>query len=142
MTEQQIAPPEQEEAHKGSAEAPKTQAVAEDRKSPGGRRLLVPIAIAVIVAVGAFVAWRLFARPKTPDNVVVLSGRIEGDDSAVSPKTAGRILEIRVREGDSMKAGDIIATLDDQQIRAREQQAQSSVKQTDARVRSARQQIS
>src|SRR5947208_15292521 len=108
MTEQQIAPPEQEQAQKGAAAESHTPTAAEDRVSPGRRRLLVPVAIAVIVAVGAFVAWRLFfARPKPPDNIVVLSGRIEGDDSAVSPKSAGRILEIRFREGDSIKAGDI-----------------------------------
>src|SRR5260370_2773547 len=140
MTEQQIAPAEQEEAQKGAE--PHNQTAPEVRESPGRRRLLVTVAIAIVAALGAFLVWRLFfAQPKTPDNIVILSGRIEGDDSPVSPKTAGRILEIRVRQADSMKAGDIVASLDDQQIRAREQQAQASVKQADARVRSARQQI-
>jgi HlyD family secretion protein len=137
MTEQQIAPPEQqEEAHRKSRSAPEPPAPSKDRRRP-----LVPIVIIVIVAGGTLIAWRLLAQPKTPDNIVILSGRMEGDDSAVSPKTGGRIVEIRVREGDSMKAGDVVATLDDQQIRARQQQAEASVKQADARVRSARQQI-
>jgi len=34
---------------------------------------------------------------------VALSGRIEGDDSAVAPKATGRILEVRFREGDSVR---------------------------------------
>ncbi len=79
-------------------------------------------------------------RNRVPDNVIVLSGRIEGDDSAVSPKTAGRIIEIRYREGDIVKAGDIIATLDDEQVRAREEQAQAALAQSVARLNSARQQ--
>jgi HlyD family secretion protein len=72
---------------------------------------------------------------------VTLSGRIEGDDSAISPKSTGRILEIRFREGDAVKAGDVIATLSDDQIRAREEQAQAGVSIMEARSRSARDQI-
>jgi len=37
-----------------------------------------------------------------------LSGRIEGDDSAVAAKVTGRILEVRVREGDSVNTGEVI----------------------------------
>ena len=48
--------------------------------------------------------WRVFfAGPSVPPSTVILSGRIEGDDSAVAPKTAGRVLEVRVREGDQVK---------------------------------------
>lgn len=55
---------------------------------------------------------------RSPDNVIDLSGRIEGDDSAVASKMAGRLLSIRVREGDVVAAGEVIATLDDAQARA------------------------
>lgn len=105
-------------------------------------RIVRVIAILAIVAVGAFAAWKfLLAPPKQPDSVVAVSGRIEGDDSAVSPKTSGRILEIHFREGDTVKAGDIIAVLDDQQLRARVDQANAAVAQAEAQVRSAQQQI-
>ncbi|MES1166481.1 MAG: HlyD family efflux transporter periplasmic adaptor subunit [Pseudomonadota bacterium] len=70
-----------------------------------------------------------------------LTGRIEGDDSAIAPKVAGRIVEIRFREGDTVKAGDLIATLDDSQVRARVDQAQAAVAEAEARVRSAQQQV-
>jgi HlyD family secretion protein len=106
------------------------------------KRLLAIAAVLAVLAVAGFAVWKLFfSRPKLPDNIVALSGRIEGDDSAVAPKTAGRILEVRYREGDSVKAGDIIAVLDDEQLHAREEQARAAVAQSDARVRSARQQI-
>jgi HlyD family secretion protein len=84
------------------------------------------------------VIWRVvYARPKPSDKVVVLSGRIEGDDSAVSPKTSGRIADVRFREGDSVKAGDVIAVLDDEQVRAREEQARAALSVSEARQRAA-----
>ena len=98
--------------------------------------------ILLVLVIAGVVIWRIFfAAPDIPAGIVALSGRIEGDDSAVAPKTAGRITAIRFREGDVVKAGEVIAVLDDQQVRAREQQAQATVTQADAQVRSARRQI-
>jgi len=78
------------------------------------RRLLVPLVVILVLAAVGFGVWKVFfSAPPIPANIVQLSGRIEGDDSAVSPKASGRILEIRVREGDSVSTGDIIAVLDD-----------------------------
>ncbi len=113
-----------------------------DVQAAPSRRRFIPVIVLLLLVVAGVAVWRIFfSQSKTPDNIVALSGRIEGDDSAVSPKTMGRILEIRFREGDSVKAGDVIAVLDDQQVRAREQQAQAAVLQSDARLRSAQQQI-
>jgi HlyD family secretion protein len=95
-----------------------------------------------VLAVAAVVVWRVFfATPAVPDSIVALSGRIEGDDSAVASKTTGRILEVRVREGDTVNAGDVIAVLDDAQIRAREDAARSVLAQSEAKAQAARDQI-
>jgi len=109
--------------------------------APRPRRKIFPVII-LVVGVAAFFIWRgYFANPRIPDNIVTVSGRIEGDDSAVSPKTAGRIIEIKVREGDMVKAGDTIALLDDAQIRAREDQARAALAGAEARAKAANDQI-
>jgi HlyD family secretion protein len=115
-----------------------------DAKPPRSmaRRIIVRLVVVLILAAVGFGVWRVFFYvPPLPANIVPLSGRIEGDDSAVSPKTSGRILEIRVREGDRVSTGDIIAVLDDAQLRARIEQAQAEVQQAQAKARSARDQI-
>jgi len=110
--------------------------------APRSRRRIVRLAVVIVVAAGAYLVWRaFFATPKLPESIIALSGRIEGDDSAIAPKTSGRIIEIRFREGDRVKAGDIIALLSDEQVRAREEQARSAVLVAEARGKAARDQI-
>ena len=111
------------------------------RRRKWTRLLIWFVALHVPVVGGGYLAYRyFFAKPATP-NIVRLSGRVEGDDSAVAPKVTGRILEIRVREGDAVKAGDVIAMLDDPQLHAREQQARSQAEAAQAQLASAQQQI-
>ncbi len=113
-----------------------------EQAHPKPRSRVLPLIIVAVLIVAGLILWRVFfAGPAIPDNVVALSGRIEGDDSAVAPKTAGRLLEIRVREGDEVKAGDIIAVLDDEQIRARQNQAEAALKVAEAKTASARDQV-
>jgi HlyD family secretion protein len=89
----------------------------------------------VVVILGGLAAWRfVLAPPDLPPGVIVVSGRIEGDDAAVAAKTSGRIRQITVREGDHVEAGQVLAQLDDEQIRARERQAAAAVRQAEARV--------
>jgi HlyD family secretion protein len=105
-------------------------------------RRLALVAGILVLGIGIFIVWRVFfAQPAQPANVLALSGRVEGDDSAVAGKTSGRLLEVNFREGDLVKAGEVIAVLDDRQVRAREEQARAGVLQAEARLRSARQQI-
>ncbi len=102
---------------------------------------MIGISVLVVVA-AALVIWKVFlATPAIPDSIVAVSGRIEGDDSAIASKTSGRILEVRVREGDVVNAGDTIAILDDAQIRAREDQARAALMAAEAQAAAAREQI-
>ena len=111
-----------------------------ENKAPRSRVVRIFLIAAVVVA--ALVIWKVFfATPSLPDSIVALSGRIEGDDSAVAPKTSGKILEVTVREGDTVTAGQVIARLDDAQVRAREDQARAALVDAQAKSQAARDQI-
>ena len=48
-----------------------------------GKKITVAIILLVVIGAGAYIIWKMFfATPAVPDSIVVLSGRIEGDDSA------------------------------------------------------------
>jgi HlyD family secretion protein len=106
------------------------------------RRRRVVVAAVLVLGLAGFAAWRFVLAPAAVlPGVITVSGRIEGDDAAVAAKTSGRIREITVREGDPVEEGQVIAVLDDEQIRAREDQAAAAVRQAEARVRLAQYQI-
>jgi HlyD family secretion protein len=110
----------------------------------GLKRSRAPVVVTVLVlliAAGVSI-WYFFLRtPATSTNQIAVSGRIETDDSSVAAKTTGRIREITVREGDHVTAGQVIATLDDAQLKAREEQAQIAAGQAEMRITRAEQQI-
>jgi membrane fusion protein YbhG len=60
-------------------------------------------------------------------NSIFLSGRIEGDDSNVASKLSGRIVEISVREGDTVKAGQRLARISGEQTIAARAEAQAKL---------------
>jgi HlyD family secretion protein len=99
----------------------------------------IVLAILALAAVGL---WYFALRPApVAPGVLTVTGRLEGDDAAVAAKVPGRIREITVREGDRVEAGQVIAVLDDDQVRARVEQARFAVDQADARVARARRQV-
>jgi HlyD family secretion protein len=109
--------------------------------SPKRRRVVLVSALVVLALIGVGI-WRFFlAGTGLPPGVLGVSGRIEGDDAAVSAKLAGRIREITVREGDHVEAGQVLAVLDDAQIRAREQQSEAMVRQAEAHLRLSQHQV-
>ena len=76
------------------------------------------VAVVIIVAVIGF-----FAFDRDPD---VIQGQVEVSEYRVSSKVPGRILELRVKEGDFVKVGDTLAILDAPEVRAKMEQAQSA----------------
>lgn len=76
------------------------------------------VAVIIIVALIGFLAL-----DRDPD---IIQGQVEVAEYRVSSKVPGRILELRVKEGDYVKAGDTLAILDAPEVRAKMEQARSA----------------
>jgi HlyD family secretion protein len=61
---------------------------------------------------GALLLSLAACRPKEDPNVVRLNGRLEAPSVDLAPKVAGRVAEVKVKEGDRVKAGDLLVRLD------------------------------
>lgn len=94
---------------------------------------------ALVVLLALAVAAIFFARVPSgvPEGLIQANGRIEGDLVSVASKVPGRIVRIDVREGDSVKEGQVLARLDDAQLRARVEQAAAAVATLEAQLASA-----
>jgi HlyD family secretion protein len=98
------------------------------------RRILVVVIL--LVGLLGFGAWTVLLRPSDlpPDGFSRGNGRIEADLIDVSPKLAGRVAEIRVREGDLVKADDVLAVMDTAELRAQLARADAAVASAEASV--------
>ena len=90
-------------------------------KSQHKNIMLAVLGFAVVVVIVAVIG--LIALDRDPD---IIQGQVEVSEYRVSSKVPGRILEIRVKEGDYVKAGDTLAILDAPEVRAKMEQAQSA----------------
>lgn len=81
--------------------------------------LLAVLGLVVVVAIVAIIG--LFAFGHADEEI---QGEIEVSEYRVSSKVPGRILELRVKEGDYVKVGDTLAILDAPEVEAKMTQAQ------------------
>jgi len=91
-------------------------------------KLLSTIIIAIVAVLIAIAAWWFWWRvPPFPEGLVQANGRIEGDHYTVSGKWPGRVVSLKVREGDLVEKGQVMVELDDAQILAKVSQAQAAL---------------
>ncbi len=83
--------------------------------------LFAILGFAIVVVVVAVIGF--FALGRDPE---IIQGQVEVSEYRVSSKVPGRILEIRVKEGDYVRVGDTLAILDAPEVRAKMAQAQGA----------------
>lgn len=92
-----------------------------DTKSQNSNMLLAFLTLLGVIVLVALVGF--FMLRKGPDMV---QGQTEATEYRVSSKVPGRILEFRVKEGQSVKAGDTLAILEAPDVQAKMAQAQAA----------------
>ncbi len=96
------------------------------------RRSPLPLILGALVLSGiGYGLWVWLNQPKAGE--LKVSGLIEGYETDVGAKTPGRIDEVTVREGDSVKKGQLLVRLDDSEI-------QAQLRGAEARINAAKQQ--
>ena len=78
----------------------------------------------VVLGVIAFIVYGLYLANRPV--VAPLQGQIDGRYIDISPKIVGRIAKLHVREGDAVKPGDMLVTLDSPEVQAKVSQAEAA----------------
>lgn len=95
-----------------------------------GAAVLALVALIVVLAVRAL--W-----PAAPVTQIPVSGRLEGYQSDLGAKVGGRIVWVAVREGATVRAGEILVRLDDAQAQAQAAASVAAVAAAEDRARQA-----
>jgi len=89
----------------------------------------VGVALALVVGLGAWTAWRYLQPAGLPEGFASGNGRIEAREVIVATKAPGRIAEILVDEGDVVTEGQVLARMDTAVLRAQLAQAKAQARQ-------------
>jgi HlyD family secretion protein len=95
-----------------------------------GRRFVV--AGAALLAVAGTAAR---CRSQADANAARASGYVEATEVRLAPEVGGRLIEVAVKEGDRIKAGDVVARLDDTDTAIQTKRAQAERDQAVAQLR-------
>lgn len=106
------------------------------------KKWLVRIVVVVLVAmVVGLMARTYLGNNKNSVDIISGNGRIEATEIDVSTRSAGRIKEILVNEGDFVKAGQVLVRIDSDSINAQLRQAEAQAQQAQNTVLTARNQL-
>jgi HlyD family secretion protein len=103
-----------------------------------GPLMRAPTALAVLAALalvgGGYLYWNSQMTARVPTGLASANGRIEVERVDIAAKLAGRVAEIRVKEGDFVQQGAIIAQMDTAELRAQLAAAKASVQRAVAAI--------
>ena len=91
------------------------------------RRLWVLGGIAVAaLGAGGYGYWWLH-QPRLPAGFASSNGRIEATEYDIATKRAGRVVEVRVHEGDLVEKGQVLAQIDIDELTAQRRQTEAEL---------------
>jgi HlyD family secretion protein len=101
------------------------------------RNLRIPITIILIVAIVAVGAWFYLHGLDSANGALTASGTIETTVVNIAPELSGKVAEVKVDEGDKVKAGDVLFRLDDDLLQAQRKVAAASLDSAQAAAQTA-----
>jgi multidrug resistance efflux pump len=84
---------------------------------------------AVLIGTG-YALWNMVG----PKGTIVISGIVEADDIHVGSKIGGRVLKVVAREGQTVKAGEVLVLLEPRDLDASLAETQAAMRQAEAKL--------
>lgn len=134
MAEQDEKPDNQQEDKK--AENQEEDKNKDQRKRPG-KKLLIILGIVVTVMIVVALAWWLMTRnQETTDDAFT-----DGDAVTIAPKVAGYVTDLRVKDNQRVKKGDLLVVIDPRDAAAQRDRAKAQLGLAEAQLHQAQAQL-
>jgi HlyD family secretion protein len=98
------------------------------------RQPLLVVLVAAVLLGGGYFAWRMLSTSEVPPGFAKANGRIEAERVDVATKLPGRLEEVLVKEGDTVKAGQVLARMDTAELEAQLADAKATVRQAERQL--------
>jgi HlyD family secretion protein len=98
----------------------------------GNRKRAVVAAVVVLAAAAGFLFFR--QRGQNEGSDLSFSGNIELTEVKIAFKIPGKLVELAVREGDSIRKGDVVARLDQDQLLRQRERAQAALASVESQL--------
>ena len=95
---------------------------------------LFAVAAVLMLVAGGYLYWTHIIAAQTPEGLASANGRIEVTRVDIASKFAGRVAQVRVKEGDAVQKGELIAALDTAELRAQLAGAKAAVQRAIAAI--------
>lgn len=101
------------------------------------RKQWIVTGVVIALAAAGYYGWRTLNGTGLPDGIAGGNGRVEAVEIDISTKAAGRIREILANEGDFVKAGDVLARMDTDQLESQRKQAEAQLRRAEIGIETA-----
>jgi HlyD family secretion protein len=98
---------------------------------------LVIVAIIIVAAGGGAAAYLYLSKPALPPGFAGGNGRLEAKQVDIATKYPGRIKTVLADEGDTVDAGQIVATMDTEPLEAQLREAEAKIREAQDNRRTA-----
>lgn len=105
------------------------------------KKWLIIVVVILILGSSGVLAWQKFGRTDNNKGLASGNGRIEAVEIDVAAKSAGRVKNILVREGEFVTAGQVVASMDIETLEAQLRQAEAQLQQAHSSVATAQSQV-
>ncbi|EKP4476780.1 HlyD family secretion protein [Cronobacter dublinensis] len=112
------------------------KAQGETHKRPGKKPLIILGVVVIIMVIGALIWWLMTRNLETTDDAF-----IEGDAVTVAPKVAGYVTELRVKDNQRVKKGDLLVVIDPRDATAQRDQARAQLSLAQSQLHQAQAQL-
>ncbi|HYB89537.1 MAG TPA: HlyD family efflux transporter periplasmic adaptor subunit [Candidatus Binataceae bacterium] len=104
------------------------------------KRVVLVIAAVAVVGGGA-VGWYILSRPALPPGFAGGNGRLEAKQIDIATKYMGRIKLVLADEGDTVEAGQVVATMDTEPLEAQLRSAEAKIREARDNQRTAQAEV-
>jgi len=105
------------------------------------KKILILALVAVVIGVAAWAVWKATNINGQEDTLVSGNGRIEATEIDIATKFAGRVVDIFVREGDFVEAGQVVAQMQSDVLEAQLEEAHAQLQEAIYAVAAAEAQV-